>query len=80
MAGKREKPKDIVAKLRQVEVLQGQGMTIAEAGSFYGLTATEAQRWATLGGERSPDAEMPPHHQAWSAPQQGKEFNLGLSR
>lgn len=25
MAGKREKPEDIVLKLRQVEVLQGQG-------------------------------------------------------
>lgn len=31
MAGKREKPEDIVSKLRQVEVLQGQGATIAEA-------------------------------------------------
>jgi len=26
MAGKREKPEEIVSKLRQVEVLQGQGM------------------------------------------------------
>jgi hypothetical protein len=31
MAGKREKPEDIVSKLRQVEVLQGQGATVAEA-------------------------------------------------
>ena len=31
MAGKREKPEDIVSKLRQVEVLQGQGTTVAEA-------------------------------------------------
>jgi hypothetical protein len=31
MAGKREKPEDIVMKLRQVEVLQGQGMSVAEA-------------------------------------------------
>jgi putative transposase len=31
MAGKREKPEEIVSKLRQVEVLQGQGMTVAEA-------------------------------------------------
>jgi hypothetical protein len=31
MAGKREKPEEIVSKLRQVEVLQGQGATIAEA-------------------------------------------------
>ena len=31
MSGKREKPEDIVMKLRQVEVLQGQGMSVAEA-------------------------------------------------
>lgn len=31
MAGKREKPEEIVSKLRQVEGLQGQGMTIADA-------------------------------------------------
>jgi hypothetical protein len=31
MAAKREKPEEIVSKLRQVELLQGQGATIAEA-------------------------------------------------
>ena len=31
MSGKREKPEDIVTKLRQVEVLQGQGMTVVDA-------------------------------------------------
>ena len=31
MAGKRDKPEEIVAKLRQVEVLQGQGQSIADA-------------------------------------------------
>jgi glycine betaine/proline transport system permease protein len=31
MAGKRDKPEDIITKLRQVEVLQGQGMPIADA-------------------------------------------------
>jgi hypothetical protein len=31
MSGKREKPEEIISKLRQVEVLQGQGATIAEA-------------------------------------------------
>jgi hypothetical protein len=31
MAGKREKPEEIVSKLGQGEVLQGQGATIAEA-------------------------------------------------
>ena len=31
MAGKREKPEDIVTKLRQVEVLHGQGLSMADA-------------------------------------------------
>ena len=31
MAGKREKPEEIVSKLRQVELLQGQGAAVAEA-------------------------------------------------
>ncbi|WP_349294839.1 hypothetical protein ABEB22_20320 (plasmid) [Thioclava sp. 'Guangxiensis'] len=31
MAGKREKPEDIVMKLRQVEVLRGQGAKLADA-------------------------------------------------
>ena len=31
MAGKREKPEDIVLKLRQVEVLQGQGKPLGDA-------------------------------------------------
>ena len=38
MAGKREKPEDIVSKLRQVEVLQGQGATIADAVRQIGVT------------------------------------------
>ena len=38
MAGKRDKPEDIVLKLRQVEVLQGQGLTIAEAVRQIGVT------------------------------------------
>jgi putative transposase len=38
MAGKREKPEEIVSKLRQVEILQGQGMTVAEAVRQIGVT------------------------------------------
>lgn len=45
MAGKREKPEDIVAKLRQVEVLQGQGMTIADAVRQIGVTQQTYDRW-----------------------------------
>jgi hypothetical protein len=38
MAGKREKPDYIVMKLRQVAVLQGQGMSVAEAVRLVGMT------------------------------------------
>ena len=45
MAGKREKPEDIVAKLRQVEVLQGQGLTIADSVRQIGVTQQTYYRW-----------------------------------
>ena len=38
MAGKREKPEDIVLKLRQVEVLQGPGKSVSEAVRQIGVT------------------------------------------
>jgi hypothetical protein len=38
LAGKRETPEDIVMKLRQVEVLQGQGKSVAEAAREAGLS------------------------------------------
>ncbi len=50
MAGKREKPEEIVSKLRQVEVLQGQGMTIAEAVRKIGVTQQTFYRWRKLYG------------------------------
>ena len=45
MAGRRDKPEDIVSKLRQVEVLQGQGMTIADAVRQIGMTEQTYYRW-----------------------------------
>ena len=45
MAGKREKPEDIVMKLRQVEVLQGQGLGVAEAARQIGVTQQTFYRW-----------------------------------
>jgi putative transposase len=45
MAGKREKPEDIISKLRQVEVLQGQGMTIADSVRQIGVTQQPYYRW-----------------------------------
>ena len=46
MAGKREKPEEIVAKLRQIEVLQGQGLSIADAVRQIGVTQQTFYRWA----------------------------------
>ena len=45
MARKREKPEDIVTKLRQVEVLQGQGMSVADAVRQIGVTQQTYYRW-----------------------------------
>ncbi|OHC59145.1 MAG: transposase [Rhodobacterales bacterium RIFCSPHIGHO2_02_FULL_62_130] len=45
MAGKREKPEDIVLKLRQVEVLQGQGKSVQEAVRQIGVTLQTYYRW-----------------------------------
>ena len=45
MGGKREKPEDIVLKLRQVEVLQGQGKPLADAVRQIGVTVQIYWRW-----------------------------------
>ena len=50
MSGKRDKPEEIVAKLRQVEVLQGQGMSVADAVRQIGVTEQTYYRWRKLYG------------------------------
>ena len=45
MAGKRDKPEEIVAKLRQVEVLQGQGIPVADAVRQIGVAQNTYYRW-----------------------------------
>lgn len=45
MARKRYKPEEIVAKLRQVDVLQSQGQSTAEAVRQIGVTETTYFRW-----------------------------------
>ena len=45
MAKKRFKPEEIVAKLRQVEVLQGQGGTVVDAIRQIGVTEVTYYRW-----------------------------------
>ena len=51
MASKHHKPEEIVAKLRQVEVLVGQGKTVAEGTRAIGVTEATYYRWrAEYGG------------------------------
>jgi hypothetical protein len=54
MARKRHKPEEIVAKLRQVDVLTGQGKSVAEAVKTIAVTETTYFRWrAEYGGMKS---------------------------
>lgn len=55
MAGKREKPEDIVLKLRQVKVLQGQGLSIGDAVRQVGITQQSYYRWRRQYGGMSRD-------------------------
>ena len=55
MAGKRDKPEDVVLKLRQVEVLQGQGMAIADAVRQIGVTVQTCYCWRKQYGGMSRD-------------------------
>lgn len=54
MARKRHKAEEIVAKLRQVDVLTSQGVTIAEAVKTIAVTETTYFRWrAEYGGMKT---------------------------
>jgi putative transposase len=51
MARKHHKPEEIVAKLRQVEVVTGQGKAVVEAVRAIGVTEATYYRWrAEYGG------------------------------
>ena len=43
--GKRHKPEEIIAKLRQVEVMTGQGTRMADAIRSIGVTEVTYYRW-----------------------------------
>jgi putative transposase len=54
MPRKRHKPEEIVAKLRQVDVLSSQGQPVAEAIRAIGVTEVTYYRWRQeYGGLRS---------------------------
>jgi transposase len=51
---RKHKPEEIVAKLRQVDVLTGQGKSIVDAVKSIGVTETTYFRWrAEYGGMKS---------------------------
>ena len=63
MAGKREKPEDILLKLRQVEVLQGQGKSVSEAVRQICVTIQTYYQWRKeYGGviPQTPDLAITP--------------------
>ena len=54
MARKRDKPEEIVAKLRQVDVLTSQGQSVADAIRSIGVTEVTYYRWRQeFGGLKS---------------------------
>ena len=55
MVRKREKPEEIVSRLRQVEVLQGQGLSIADAARQISITQQTYYRWRKQYGGMSRD-------------------------
>lgn len=59
MAGKPEKPEDIVLKLRQVGVLQGQGKLVQEAVRQIGVTVQTFYRWRKEYGDMNRDQLKP---------------------
>lgn len=55
MARKRHKPEEIIAKLRQVDVLTGQGRSISEAVKTSAVTETTYFRWRSEYGGMKTD-------------------------
>mgnify|MGYP000355834792 CR=1 FL=1 len=55
MANKRHKPEEIVTKLRQVDVLVGQGMVRVDATRQVSITEQTYYRWRQKYGGMSPD-------------------------
>jgi transposase-like protein len=55
MARKRHKPDEIVTKLRQVEVLRGQGVAMADAVRQIGVSELTFYRWRKEYGGMSRD-------------------------
>lgn len=58
MSQKRYRPEEIVAKLREADVLIGQGRTVVEAAKVLGVTDVTYYRWRQeYGGLTAPQAK-----------------------
>lgn len=58
MAQKRYRPEEVVAKLREADVLLGQGRTVVEAAKVLGVTDVTYYRWRQeYGGLTAPQAK-----------------------
>jgi putative transposase len=55
MGTKRHKPEEIVAKLRQVEIVTAQGKSIAEAARSIGVSEQTYFRWRAESGSMKTD-------------------------
>ena len=65
MARKRYKPEEIVAKLRQVEVLTSQGQSMVDAIRSIGVTEVTYYRWRQeFGGLKSDQVKRLKHLEA----------------
>jgi putative transposase len=65
MARKRHKPEEMVAKLRQVEVLTSQGQSMADAIRSIGVTEVTYDRWRQeFGGLKSHQVKHLKHLEA----------------
>ena len=68
MSTKRHKPEEIVAKLRQVEVLTAQGRPVAEAIRAIGVTEVTYYRWRNeYGGLKGDQVKRPKELEAENA-------------
>ena len=75
MATKRHKPEEIVTKLRQVEVLVGQGSARVDAIREVRITEQTYYRWRKQYNEVRPHSSLgyrPPAPEAWEVAAVGK--------
>ena len=78
MAGKRLTSEEIVARLRQVEVLSSQGKTVAEAVRAIGVTEVTYYRWRKEYGGLKGDhpSTQPCHFRAFRGMARGHEEHM----